>query len=632
LHGLYEELNLKRGRSRTRGATFFMTTINSSRNKEKVAKTAPHISVNTLLLRDATFAQVNVDEINFSPLNYRKYFSEEALQEFAEELKQHGMISPITIRVATTNGYELVAGERRLRAARMAGMLTVPAAIVSLTDEQVTEIQLAENLQRENPHPMDEAQAIKRMQDNNQTSEEIALRLGKSKKFIYVRLKLINLVEPVREMFYANVLTIQDALEIATISREGQEQFFKEHCAKWKQKNFSIDNLDWCLRRYRYDLKDAPFDTKDKKLLPEIGACTGCSFNSATVKSLFPELAKQAVCTNGQCYQRKCSATFRIDFLNALQTHQPTALIFYNEPSDEMNEMLEQIPVAKELKQFLYREVYLIEEPDAPEKEDYMEDDDDETSFDAEGYETAMEEYQESVEAFEKDKQDSRYQMALMELNGKFRPVLFNPEQVSQNSSSSLSGAVSMTAVQEAIKAGTATPELLEEAVETILKREERAKELDADKVHLEIHRQLETMVSVLENNEKFTDADNVSVRLLVYQSLDFNTRHEIDNLLFADKDETNDNQSESFYKQLQTLTEQQFCYMLRMAIVRKSDSKYNHNNTGYTLYKMAGEVGINIAGIEYEQEEKANARNDRMNVRVKELQKKAAKLKKKTA
>src|SRR5215831_11451056 len=199
------------------------TKSKSKHKKQPVKKIVPKnkaaLAV-TPLLNDTNFINIKTDDIEFSPLNYRKYFSEESLQQFAEELKQHGIISPVMIR-NSSNGkckYELVAGERRLRAARIAGLQTVPAAIVSLTDEQVIEIQLSENLQRENPHPMHEAQAIGQMQATGKTIDEIAVRLGKSKQFVYTRLKLLSLIDFFQEMLLAGVISLQEALQIASLS------------------------------------------------------------------------------------------------------------------------------------------------------------------------------------------------------------------------------------------------------------------------------------------------------------------------------------------------------------------------------------------------------------------------------
>ena len=184
-------------------------------------------------------------------------------------------------------------------------------AIVSLTDEQVIEIQLSENLQRENPHPLHEAQGIGQMQSTGKTIDEIAARLGKSKQFVYTRLKLLSLINDFQEMVLANVISLQEALQIGTLSGESQTEFFTEHCSKWKkQKDFRLFNLDYYLNHYRYDLKKAPFNTMDKNLVPEAGACTGCPSNSAALKSLFPEMAKQSVCSNKECYNNKARCIF----------------------------------------------------------------------------------------------------------------------------------------------------------------------------------------------------------------------------------------------------------------------------------------------------------------------------------
>jgi ParB family chromosome partitioning protein len=612
-----------------------MTTTAKHKRKSSPVKQQKNktIAVTIALLRDADFAQIKTDAIDFSPLNYRKYFSEAALNDFAEELKQHGIISPLTVRVSkdNKNKYELVAGERRLRAARIAGLPTVPAAIVSLTDEQVTEIQLAENLQRENPHPMDEANAVKMMQDTGKTIEEIALRLGKSKQFVYVRLKLLGLIEPIREMFFADAINIQQALEIATISTEGQEDFFKDHCTKWKQKNFELNDLHWYLRPYRYDLKNAPFDTKDKKLLPDIGACTGCPFNSATVKSLFPEYAKQAVCTNAACYRNKCTASLRNGFINSLQLHVPAALLFNGEPSEQVQAFLNELPEPSALPHYDYQQITVLQTPEEPDKEDYTDsyNEEEETVFDTEGYEAALQEYKTEMTEYRQNLESGNYKKGLLERNGDFYPVLFSPEPPARNSYDHFGRGITLKSVQEALKAGTATPELLQQAIDGTLQREERAKELDRDKIQLKIHEQFTETFKVLENNEGLTAADLVALRLMVYQSLDYSGRQEVNRVLFEETGKQEENANESFYEKLQSLTDGQFSYLIRMAIACKSESKYPKNETGFVLYKVAADAGIDVQKIEQEQQEKAEARSDRMKTRIKELEKKAVKLKK---
>ncbi len=210
------------------------------------------------------YQDVKIKDIQFSPLNYRKYISKQDLQSFADELHYHGIISPLTVRPLATGVYELVAGERRLRAATLADMTTVPVVVKKLTDEEVIEIQLAENLQRENPHPLEEAKAIANMQRHGKKIDEIALRLGKSKQFVYTRLTLLSLEEIFHGMFYVHKMTLQEALAIASLNKDSQIDFFETSCNKWHScKHFKLPDLTYHLNQYKCDLKQAIFNTKD---------------------------------------------------------------------------------------------------------------------------------------------------------------------------------------------------------------------------------------------------------------------------------------------------------------------------------------------------------------------------------
>ena len=114
-----------------------------------------------------TFTTLALDRIEYSPLNYRKHYDKEELEQFAAELSNHGIIQSLLVRPLENGKYQIVIGERRHRAAILAKLHEAPVRIVSLTDEQVIELQLAENQQRVNPHPMDEAQGSGRC--NNAT-------------------------------------------------------------------------------------------------------------------------------------------------------------------------------------------------------------------------------------------------------------------------------------------------------------------------------------------------------------------------------------------------------------------------------------------------------------------------------
>jgi ParB family chromosome partitioning protein len=131
----------------------------------------------------------------------RKTFDEGALQELADSITQHGVLQPLLVRPLPTGGYQLVAGERRWRAARMAGLREVPVVIKELTDVETMEIAIIENLQREDLNPIEEAEGLQALIDRcGFTQEEIAVSVGKSRPAIANSLRLLKLPQEVRDM------------------------------------------------------------------------------------------------------------------------------------------------------------------------------------------------------------------------------------------------------------------------------------------------------------------------------------------------------------------------------------------------------------------------------------------------
>jgi ParB family chromosome partitioning protein len=613
----------------------------SNTSKSKATKSGQPI---TLPVIDGEQKIVNIAEIDFSPLNYRKYFSVQDLQDFAVELAVHGIISPLTLRPMPSGRYELVAGERRLRAAKIAGFSEVPVVVKNYTDEQVIEIQLAENMQRENPHPMLEAQGIGQMQLTRKTIDEIAARLGKSKAYVFGRIKLLNLIPSIQEMFLADVITILEASEIASLSTDSQAEFYAEYCANWQdQENFKLNNLRWMLSNFKYDLKNAPFDTNDEKLLPDASACTLCPSNTATLITLFPDLAKQAICSNKQCYQNKCTAHFKMALVAAFAIEQPHALLFRNQPAEWIINLLESIPDAAELPQHQLYEVQTYPMPQMPDKEDYQlayeaddEDWDEESEgyednenqdadFDAIGFEAAVAEYQSDLEEYNQLLRDGQLLKGLYIAEGKVEIVAFSEKQIIKTSNT---GTVTAKEVQEAMKAGTATPELLEAEIERIRTREHRAKELDREKVQLGVHDAFSTHIAEAGNNT-LTNADITAARLLIYQSVGYSSRQTLNAAIIPPKEDNEITYSEHLYNVLSKLSEQQFSYLIRVAIASQSESKNPGYETGYFLYKTAEGAGVNVARIEEQQQQKVKDREDKQQIRIKELEMKIDRLKK---
>lgn len=155
--------------------------------------------------------QVNISDIKPNPYQPRKTFTEERIQELCESIKEVGIIQPLVVR-KMGSGYELVAGERRMRAAKAAGLLAVPVVVKQYTDQEVAQATLVENIQREDLNVLEEARAYDQLlMDFRLTQEELAKRLGFSQSTIANKRRLLKLAEEVQEMLLAGKLNERQA-------------------------------------------------------------------------------------------------------------------------------------------------------------------------------------------------------------------------------------------------------------------------------------------------------------------------------------------------------------------------------------------------------------------------------------
>jgi ParB family chromosome partitioning protein len=164
--------------------------------------------------------KINIDKVIPNVYQPRKYFNEEAIQELSESIKQFGIIQPITVR-KIGEVFELVAGERRLRAAKLANLETVPCNIIDITDCESAQIALLENLQRENLNYIEEAEAYYNLiNDHNFTQDELAKRMGKKQSTIANKLRLLKLSSEVRDICLKNKLTERHARALLIVPNE----------------------------------------------------------------------------------------------------------------------------------------------------------------------------------------------------------------------------------------------------------------------------------------------------------------------------------------------------------------------------------------------------------------------------
>jgi ParB family chromosome partitioning protein len=260
--------------------------------------------------------------LNESKTNPRRVFDDVSLRELAVSIRSQGVLSPLLVRPLTENGFEIVAGARRYRAAQIAEAVTVPVRIKQMSDAEVLEAQLVENLIRVEIHPMEEAEGFARLlalEEPKYSIEQIAAKVGKQPSFVASRLKLVDLVPAAVDAFYANEIGVGHALLLAKLPADQQEQALSA-CFKEAYNSggatptrilLPVRNLQfWIETNVLLILKDTPFDKRDVQLVPMVGSCADCPKRTGHNKLLFgDDLGKQGDrCTDPRCFNAKLSA------------------------------------------------------------------------------------------------------------------------------------------------------------------------------------------------------------------------------------------------------------------------------------------------------------------------------------
>ncbi len=173
------------------------------------------------LKKDKVVFQLPVDKIRSNPYQPRKYFNRAALEELAESIRTYGVLQPITVRKMNGGFYELVAGERRLRASEMAGLSTIPAIMMQVTDSDSAILAFIENIQRQNLSFLEEAEGYRNMmEDYGMTQEELAAKLSKSQSSIANKLRILKLEESVKRLLLEHHFTERHARALLRLPDE----------------------------------------------------------------------------------------------------------------------------------------------------------------------------------------------------------------------------------------------------------------------------------------------------------------------------------------------------------------------------------------------------------------------------
>ena len=236
----------------------------------------------------------------------RKNFDDEALLDLADSIREHGIIQPLTVRRLSSGYYQIIAGERRWRAAKLAGLMEVPAVIIEADDKKVMELGLIENLQREDLNPMEEAEGyLVLLTDYSMTQEEVARRMGKSRPAIANALRLTSLPAPVREMLIQGQLTAGHGRAVLMVEGEKAQIAFAQLVA---EQGLSVRQAEAAAKKFTLEPKAKKPKTEDENRI----------YIEEVEKSLSGRLGRKVKITSGKKKGRLELEFYDVDDLNAL--------------------------------------------------------------------------------------------------------------------------------------------------------------------------------------------------------------------------------------------------------------------------------------------------------------------------
>jgi len=278
---------------------------------------------------------IPISELVPSLTNPRKTFND--LEELTESVREKGVLQPILVRPGANHAYEIIAGECRYRAARAAGLDSMPAIVRDLNDQETLEVQLIENVQRRDLRPMEEAYGFQLMLTRTAYDvPSLAAKIGKSETYVYQRLKLLDLIDDARRLLESDEITVSHAILLARLQPEDQSEALKTHYTKIWEYGCEEEMMEfssvrvlaaWIETSIHLDLKKAIFSTNDKSLLDGVGSCIECPKRTGFTPQLFPDIKKKDTCTDRACYVRKRQAYIKRKLVTAQKKGSPLAKI-----------------------------------------------------------------------------------------------------------------------------------------------------------------------------------------------------------------------------------------------------------------------------------------------------------------
>jgi ParB/RepB/Spo0J family partition protein len=281
---------------------------------------------------------VPLAQIRENPKNPRKHYSEAKMSELIDSVREHRILEPPLVRPIADmlrghideEGFEIVFGHRRVRAAAAVGLDRIPVVVRDLTDAQAYELMLVENIQREDLDPIEESEGFRALIDDlGYTVESLIHKIGKSAFYVYGRLKLALLPDVAKQSLNEGRLPLTTAVQIARIpvdslrDKAAREIVFGGEYIHDLNGGHDADGgvirLPMSIpaarrhieQNYMLKLSLAPFDAKDAALLADVGACTTCPKLTGNSQDLFPDIHAQDLCCDPDCFARKKEANWQ---------------------------------------------------------------------------------------------------------------------------------------------------------------------------------------------------------------------------------------------------------------------------------------------------------------------------------
>ena len=593
-----------------------MTTKASTTRKRSRTRVAAKTEVNGKKIPVLQIQNLSIEKVIPDPMQPRKTFNETLLQQLSESIKKHGVLQPITVRKSGKE-YVIVMGERRYRASKLAGKKTIPCIERTYKNNEVFEVQIIENLQRQDVEPTEEAEAIAYLSEKYAPTE-IAKRLGRTDNFIRQRLKLAGLIEGFKHFVRNGQMTISLGVGVALFTPEEQQMMLET-----MGEDFNAHQINRMIDNQTYDLEKVSFDVADKKLVPKVGSCVECPFNAANQGNLFGE--GKMVCTRSACFETKKSKSF----LNLIEESKKNNILLIPEirkywADEDSNQLIISQLEKNGLKVYLLDDVEIIEKPIEPTleliKEEYRNYDYTE--------EELKEELNEAVDTYKEEFE--KYDSA--EENGFVKGIVFHPKSYIQKEvfvkviEKSKNSSVTHSAPLADRKMADCTPE------EQIVKVNER----EIRKKQIENNRQFEEVVSMIRETKYIDTKKALSVDEMVAFSIslfennvDYMSQQKYFSEFLGDtskmtKIEIVQNFKKKFKKEI-------FHKLIRYMLTNQvhfGESNHVNNLTNISFYNaMQGYYKSKISGIEKEYAEKRSKREERLKERITALEKKVKEL-----